>query len=187
MKEYIICYLIPVYRNGIMYYKYEYFRSFPSLDDAKEFAIKNKIEAICRYEIFDNYQYGQFKNKLHRGLLEYTGGRRMSNTLLQTKEKFYTFHKDCIINDIPIGQHLYDEFMQNKSILSEIDTIRKEAYKQGMRDCYKQIEDIKAEIEQMKEKAEIDYGHQLGFDKIYTYNKCLEIINNYIRKEEKNE
>ena len=42
------------------------------------------------------------------------------------------------------------------------------------------IDNIRTEIEQMKEKAEINYGHQLSFDKIYAYNKCLEIIAKYM-------
>ena len=47
-------------------------------------------------------------------------------------------------------------------------------------DMEKSIGNIKSEIEQIKEKAEIYYGHQLGYDKISTYNKCLEIIDKHI-------
>ena len=47
----------------------------------------------------------------------------------------------------------------------------------------KVIEDIKAEIEQAKEQAEIQFGHPLGFDKISTYDKCLDIISKHIGKD----
>lgn len=56
-------------------------------------------------------------------------------------------------------------------------------YQKGYADAMAVIDDIKAEIETEKEKAEIYYGHQLGYDKISAYNKCLEIIDKYIGKE----
>ena len=46
------------------------------------------------------------------------------------------------------------------------------------------IELIRTEIAQTKDNAEIMYGHQLGFDKIYAYEKCLEIIDKYMRNKE---
>ena len=46
------------------------------------------------------------------------------------------------------------------------------------------IEDIRAEIEKRKEYAEIQYGHQLGFDKIYAYRACLDIIDRNTRGKE---
>lgn len=51
---------------------------------------------------------------------------------------------------------------------------------------HKAIENIKAEIEQKKDEAERYYGHPLGFDKIETYRKCLDIIKN-TRREKQNE
>ena len=53
------------------------------------------------------------------------------------------------------------------------------AYECGRASVLSVIDDIKTEIEteKEKEKAEINYG------KVYVYNKCLEIIDKYIRKE----
>lgn len=47
------------------------------------------------------------------------------------------------------------------------------------------IEDIKAGIRQRIDYAETQYGHQLGFDKIYAYTTCLEIIDRHISGKEK--
>lgn len=48
---------------------------------------------------------------------------------------------------------------------------------------HKAIENIKAEIEQKKDEAERYYGHPLGFDKIETYRKCLDIIDKHTKGE----
>ena len=42
-------------------------------------------------------------------------------------------------------------------------------------------EQMKAEIQQMKENAEVQYGHQLGFDKIYAYENVLQIIDKHMK------
>lgn len=43
------------------------------------------------------------------------------------------------------------------------------------------IDLIKAEIEQAKDNAETMYGHQLGFETINTYEKCLKIVDKYCK------
>ena len=37
---------------------------------------------------------------------------------------------------------------------------------------------IKTEIEKLKDEAETIFGHELAFDKIYAYKRCLDILDN---------
>lgn len=41
------------------------------------------------------------------------------------------------------------------------------------------IDKIRAEIVEAKDDAEVKFGHPLGYDRIATYEKCLQIIDKY--------
>ena len=103
-EGYIICYLIPVYRNGIMYYMYEYFRSFSTYEEAKEFIIENNMEAICKTTIFTKYQYDQFKNKTHRGLVEF---EKVKAPYLKCKDCEYLSDKKSNLGRLCVEKSYY--------------------------------------------------------------------------------
>ena len=44
------------------------------------------------------------------------------------------------------------------------------------------LKQVRSDILAFKEDAEIRYGHQLGFDKIYAYERCLNVIDTKIKE-----
>ena len=79
-----------------------------------------------------------------------------------------------------IDKELEKEFFDTlDEKLSKADIAFK-AYEKGYNDAMSVIKDVKSEIEQRRDYAETQYGHQLGFDKIYAYTTCLEIIDKHL-------
>ena len=44
------------------------------------------------------------------------------------------------------------------------------------------LQEIRQEIAGFRDDAEIRYGHQLGFDKIYAYERCIDLIDGKIKE-----
>ena len=44
------------------------------------------------------------------------------------------------------------------------------------------LQEIRQEIVGFRDDAEIRYGHQLGFDKIYAYERCIDLIDVKIKE-----
>lgn len=44
------------------------------------------------------------------------------------------------------------------------------------------LREIRQEIVGFRDDAEIRYGHQLGFDKIYAYERCIDLIDGKIKE-----
>ena len=44
------------------------------------------------------------------------------------------------------------------------------------------LREIRQEIAEFRNDAEIRYGHQLGFDKIYAYERCIDLIDSKIKE-----
>ena len=60
--------------------------------------------------------------------------------------------------------------------------LEKDCHDKDCVDCV--LEDIKAEILNLREETYKKFGHQLGFEYIWAYDKCLEIIDKHIGKEQ---
>lgn len=44
------------------------------------------------------------------------------------------------------------------------------------------LRELRQEIVGFRDDAEIRYGHQLGFDKIYAYERCIDLIDTKIKE-----
>ena len=61
----VLFYSIPVYRNEILYVKYESFRYFDTVQEVKEFIKNNKLSDICRFDYISESDFKElYENKV---------------------------------------------------------------------------------------------------------------------------
>lgn len=75
----------------------------------------------------------------------------------------------------------------NKDELIKALQYERNQYTKGYEDGKNEVLDkIRDEIEHKREEAYKMFGHELGFDKIAAYDKCLDIIDKYKAESEDN-
>lgn len=70
-------------------------------------------------------------------------------------------------NIVPVSTEIYSQMISDSVKYAKMKEI---------------LQEIRQEIVGFRDDAEIRYGHQLGFDKIYAYERCIDLIDGKIKE-----